>query len=431
MKILSLIHRYHPAIGGAESHLAAINRRLVARGHDITVLTSDAAEFPLFWDPSAARLEEHEGVAEGVRILRFPVQHLPFSKMAFPAMRLITEQVAHLLPNSGLVEELTTLTPRLPALRRWLQQTDEPFDLVMGTTITLEGIVRLGVDFARDRGLPFVVMPLSHLGAGSEPGSDSISHFYTMPQQQQIVLAADGLIAITPAEREFYVRRGFAPENSILAPSAPEPQRVAGGDGNRWREQFGVGQTPLVAVVSALTKEKGTLHTLAAMRQLWRAGHPIKLVLAGSPMADFEQAVAGLDPAEKERLILRGKVSDAERNDLLAAADVFCMPSLVESFGIAFTEAMLYKKPVIGAEVWGVKEFVIRHGENGLLVAPGNTEQLAQQILQLVQNPDTARQMGENGFAFASGLSWERSVDEIERLLLRLTRTRSETEPSG
>ncbi len=401
--------------------MAAINKRLVERGHSVTVLTSDAADFELFWDRSAKRFTENEDQHEGVRILRLPVRHLPLSRLAFPAVRLLTGWMARVAPHSGLIGRMTRLTPRIPAMHRWLEQSKDEFDLVLGMTITLEGVIQMGQDYAKQQGIPFVVFPLTHLGYGSQPGTDRSSLFYTLPQQNGLVLGADGLVANNPAEEEYYSELGMAAEKIIVAPPAPDPERLEGGNGANWREEFGVGDTPIVAVVSTLSKEKGTLDTLEAMERLWKDGVQAKLVLAGNIMPDIAEAVEKIAEEHKSNLILRGRISDAERNNLLAAADIFCMPSVADSFGIAFTEAMLFKTPVIGAEVWGVKEFVIRDGENGFLVQQNETELLAAKIKQLLADPDLARQMGENGFAYASQLSWKTTVDQIEALLTRLT----------
>ena len=431
MKVLSLIHRYHPAVGGAESHMGAINKRLVERGHSVTVLTTDAADFSLFWEPAAGRFAELEDEHDGVRILRFPVRHLPFSKWAFPAVRLFTGWMARVMPNSPLVGRMTELTPRIPAMRQWLADCTEEFDIVLGMTITLEGIIQMGQDFARQRAIPFVIFPLTHLGYGDSPGSDGVSRFYTLPQQTKLVLGADGVVANNPTERDFYARLNVAADKIIIAPPAPDKEKLAGGDGQRWRDKYDVGKTPIVAVVSTLTQAKGTLDTLNALQLQWTLGAPIKLVLAGTIMPDVAAAIEALPADQKQHLILLGRVSDAERNDLLAAADLFCMPSIVDSFGIAFVEAMLYKTPVIGATVWGVKEFVIRDGENGFLVEPNGVGPLANQIGTILSKPELARQMGENGYAFASQLSWDDTVEKIETLLHRLIQSNQSKGANG
>ncbi|MGC9522834.1 MAG: hypothetical protein ACP5HG_13250, partial [Anaerolineae bacterium] len=87
LRILHIIQRYWPIRGGAEILLDAISTRLAAEGHHVTVATSDAKDFELFWHPGSARFEEHEAWHDGVRILRFPVRHVPAAPLAYPAIR--------------------------------------------------------------------------------------------------------------------------------------------------------------------------------------------------------------------------------------------------------------------------------------------------------------------------------------------------------
>ncbi|MBV8313505.1 MAG: glycosyltransferase, partial [Planctomycetaceae bacterium] len=57
MKIAWFIHRYHPVIGGAETYSRAMVRRLVARGHRVDVLTSDAYDLAYFTDRRRLRVD--------------------------------------------------------------------------------------------------------------------------------------------------------------------------------------------------------------------------------------------------------------------------------------------------------------------------------------------------------------------------------------
>ena len=87
MRILHFVQRYWPARGGAETYLGEISGRLASEGHQVTVATTDAFDFELFWDRGRRRLAEPGGLHRGVRILRFPVRHLPVSQLAYPACR--------------------------------------------------------------------------------------------------------------------------------------------------------------------------------------------------------------------------------------------------------------------------------------------------------------------------------------------------------
>jgi glycogen(starch) synthase len=91
-----------------------------------------------------------------------------------------------------------------------------------------------------------------------------------------------------------------------------------------------------------------------------------------------------------------GKVSDEEKNDLFARSDVLVAPSLYESFGLIFLEAMRFGKPVIGTDVGGIPE-VVEAGQTGLLVPTEAPERLAEAMLRLGSSPDLRREMGAKG----------------------------------
>lgn len=89
-------------------------------------------------------------------------------------------------------------------------------------------------------------------------------------------------------------------------------------------------------------------------------------------------------------------LGDVSRNDLAAEyarADVFCLPSVQEGFGIVFLEAMAAGKPIVAANAAAMPEVV----RNGILVDPGNAEALTEAILRLYRDPDLRASLGEAG----------------------------------
>jgi len=183
MRILYLSQRYAPARGGAEHHLQAIASRLAAKGHQITVVTTDALHFELFWRPGLPRIELMEEIIDGVQVRRFPVRHLPGMPRSYDALRRLLWILSRLSLPTLIAHRLARLTPRLPDLWHWLASTNEPFDLVVGVNVCYETLLDAGNQFARRRNIPFVCCPFTHLGTGLRPASDPMSQFYTMRHQ--------------------------------------------------------------------------------------------------------------------------------------------------------------------------------------------------------------------------------------------------------
>jgi glycogen(starch) synthase len=446
MRILHIIQRYHPAVGGAEIYMREISEHLAAGGHQVTVLTTDALDFELFWIPDRRRIAEREGQHEGVRILRFPVRHLPGCPLMYSAWRRLLWLLSSVRPiPASWLAWLARYTPWVPDLYRWLETTQEPFDLVAAMTICYEPLLEAGLRFAQRRGIPFVAYPLTHLGAGAAPASDALSRFYTMRHQVAVVRGSDAVITATPAEKAFYEQRGVPGERIVVAGPGIEPAAVLGGDGGRFRDAQEI-HAPLVVSIAPMSYDKGTMHLVEAVLRLRQGGCAVELALAGPILAPFrrylaqmkegaphgattngcafarssavrrylaarghERAPRGATTNKDEAsplvvppsgglswLHILGPVSEETKRDLLAAADLFAMPSRTDSFGIVYLEAWLYGVPVIGARVWGVCD-VIHDGEDGLLVPFGDVPALAAAIERLLDSPQTREEMGARG----------------------------------
>ena len=76
-------------------------------------------------------------------------------------------------------------------------------------------------------------------------------------------------------------------------------------------------------------------------------------------------------------------------------ADLFCLPSVQEGFGIVFLEAMAAGKPIVAARAAAVPEVV----RDGILVEPENPEALAEAILRLYRDPDLRHSLGSSGLS--------------------------------
>jgi len=135
--------------------------------------------------------------------------------------------------------------------------------------------------------------------------------------------------------------------------------------------------------IGRLSPEKG-LHTLAQALQ----ERPVtRITVCGSgPLQPLVEQTQGLDYI--------GFQQGAALRQRIANAEFLVMPSTgIESFGLAAIEACACGTPVIASRHGGLRE-IIDHGRNGLLVAPGNADELADAIAYAVANPSDMRRMG-------------------------------------
>jgi glycosyltransferase involved in cell wall biosynthesis len=421
MRILHVIHRYWPALGGSESFAANILKYLVDNSYQVKVITTDALDFELFWSPRAKRVSQDDNLVNGIQVLRFSIDHIPLSQFTYPALRRLAWALSRTtsIPSAWL-HRLARLTPRTPELFRWLATTQERFDLVAGMAITFEGLIEAARQFARRQQCPFVVYPLTHLGAGPQPGVDAASRLYTMRHQIETVLNSDYLMAINTDEAAFYQQRGMPSERIAVVEPGVDLAELKGGNGERFRRRYGL-QGPIVGVLSTMAFDKGVPHVVEAVRHLWQQGICVHLVLAGAVLEQFKRYLAKLPAADRSRLIVLGTVDHQTKLDLLDAIDLLALPSRTDAFGIVYLESWAYGKPVIAAQTWGVRT-VVKHGQDGLLVPFGDVRSLCEAIRLLIENHTLRRQLGEAGrHKVTNYYTWDRSYARIREIYTQLT----------
>ena len=111
-----------------------------------------------------------------------------------------------------------------------------------------------------------------------------------------------------------------------------------------------------------------------------------------------------------------GAVLNTKVAEYLNKMDIFCVPSLQESFGVAAVEASACELPVIVSNVGGLPE-VVKDGETGFIVEPKNIQQLADRLYDLVIDPELRMRLGKNGRNFVNSFyNWKEKFHE-QRLL--------------
>jgi N-acetyl-alpha-D-glucosaminyl L-malate synthase BshA len=124
---------------------------------------------------------------------------------------------------------------------------------------------------------------------------------------------------------------------------------------------------------------------------LVRARMPAKLVLVGDgPDRGTAESLVRRYGLQKDVFFL-GKQDEVY--ELLPAADLFLLPSQLESFGLAALEAMACEVPVIATNAGGIPE-VVEHGVDGFLVEPGDVTGAARYAIEILARPDRGHELG-------------------------------------
>jgi glycosyltransferase involved in cell wall biosynthesis len=154
-------------------------------------------------------------------------------------------------------------------------------------------------------------------------------------------------------------------------------------------------EKPHILCVGRLSKEKGHPILLRALSILSNQNMHFRCTLVGDgPLRSSLEKSAGTLPADT--ITFTGSLPANKVAELYSEADVVTLPSLSEGVPVVLMEALARRRPVVATRVGGVSELV-QHGRSGLLVSPGNAEELAEALRQVIEDPDEARKMGIRG----------------------------------
>jgi glycosyltransferase involved in cell wall biosynthesis len=178
-----------------------------------------------------------------------------------------------------------------------------------------------------------------------------------------------------------------------------DPARFRPDADARARVRGELGVTPdrvVVVIVSRLVRHKGHVELLAAMREV-----DAELWVVGERLASDHGEDLAPHFAAAARVRMLGYREDIPA--ILAAADIFALPSHFEGLPMSVIEAMLAGLPVVATDIKGPREQVVA-GETGLLVAPMLVAPLAAALARLAGDAGLRRRMGEAGRARALAL---------------------------
>jgi glycosyltransferase involved in cell wall biosynthesis len=215
---------------------------------------------------------------------------------------------------------------------------------------------------------------------------------------RRVLMGADKVIAVSNNLKEYLVNEEKAAPgkidviyNGIDADGIADAVKAT--DTRSLKQSLGIRDgAPVVGTIARLIPSKGLEFLIDAAPGLIHKQPGLRIVIVGS--GPLEQSLKKRVSAAgmSDTFIFTGHVADPK--PYYAMFDVFVMPTLKESFGMTIVEAMAAGCPVVASRTGGVPEIVINR-ETGLLVAPGESGQLAGAIRQLLTDRKAASKMAE------------------------------------
>ena len=341
------------AYGGIPRVVASLTRGLAARGHEVTVCTTDACD-------EHSRLRHGSEPTDRVRVEIFPnisnrlayrqQLYLPLGLDTFLRREARTFDVAH-------IHACRNVPGTLAAYR------------------------------LRQAGVPYVLAP--HGTAPVIEKHQVAKRMFDLVAGRRMMAGASAVLALSHAERKQLIALGVEPARIRLVPAPIDTDefrrpRVA----NAFRKRCGLSGEPLVLFLGQLTPRKRIDVLIQAISRV----HPTaRLVVAGNDRGALGPAKAavrklGLDT----RVHFTGLLRDGERLDALADADLVVYASEHEVFGLVPLEALMCGTPVVVADDSGCGE-VIRAVGGGQVTPVGDADQLAGAIDRALASPELWR----------------------------------------
>lgn len=365
MKIVQIAPFYYPKLGGVEEVVKKYSEGLVRRGHSVEVITSDI---------DSDKRKNIDGVSlRRLSSIRIP-SNLPYTPIT-PSLpwRILRSKadIYHIHANKRFTSDLSSLVLKL-ARRK---------------TIFSPHAGQFGSSFLGQ-------LHNSMLGS--------------------LTMSSDRVICVSEYEKELITKAGFKANFRIL-PNGVDLNEFASGkksfyDSARFKNK------KILLTVCRLTAHKKVDLIIKAMAKLPTEFNDLVLVVVGpdegelSNLREFSRSL-GIE----EKVVFMGKLSREELINAYASADLFCLASVSEAFGIAVVEAMAARVPVIGVDKCAIPE-LIEDKVTGLL-AKDTPDSIAEKITTILENEGASKKLVAKAFAkVRDKYNWEVIVPQLESI---------------
>ena len=343
----------YPTYGGSGVVATELGQELAARGHDVHFITYAP---PIRMNTNDPRVHFHEAA-----VVSYPLfDHSPYTlSLAVKMLEVFEKESLDILHvHYAIPHSVSALLARQMSTPRRL-----PFITTLhGTDITLVGN---NPNF----------LPITRYSIEQSDGVTSISNYLYRRTIEEFAIQRPIEVIPNFVNCDLYCRK---PNTALRAEWAPDDE-------------------PILMHLSNFRPVKRILDAVeifAIVREKMKA----KLVMIGDgPDRAPAEELARKRAVEKDVLFL-GKQNNIREK--LGQADLFLLPSQLESFGLAALEAMACEVPVIATNAGGVPE-VIENGVDGYLVEPGNVKLAAKYAIDLLSRPDRGREIGQLARAHA------------------------------
>jgi len=354
MKILNVNMTLDPVTGGGTAERTLqISRALQRDGQQCTILTIDTGLSPAY---------RQQCKKWGLNVIALPSLWRRFYLQQQPSQNLIRRLIA----DSDVVN-------------------------LMGHWTLINALVyRLSVKLAK----PYTVCP-----AGALPifgRSRYLKKLYNHFIGREIVLNADGCIAVSSNELEHFKSYGVSQDKISVIPNGIDPADYPASDGKKFRTRYGIGDSPMILFLGRLNIIKGPDLLLEAFlrcshNDCMKAYHLVFVGPDGGMQNELKRKIELSDA--KDRIHFTGHIGGSEKADAYRAANLLVIPSRQEAMSIVVLEAGITGTPVLMTDQCGFDNVASIAGG---LVVTASVEGLQKGLISMTREPARLQIMGKN-----------------------------------
>jgi glycosyltransferase involved in cell wall biosynthesis len=349
--------------GGIQTHVSELGQKLIQQGHQVTIIT--AAN--LFKKKRVYMHRNMRIVEVGYIPLKLGIHILPVDEFTFNffALRKVKQMLAagekfdilHIQGRSGyLVDELKASIPVVATMHGLIK-------------VENRGILEGGVSWKKRLEM-------------------KIEERYANRIEKRIIRNADAIIAVSNYMKRTLVNH-FGPRETYHV-------IYNGIDCNKFSPDESKRKPNIILSVARLDPRKGIHFLIDAIHELHREFPQLKVRIVGKGHQETELRKRIEHYGLSDSVKLVGQKQQDEIIEEYQTADLFVLPSLEESQGIVFMEAMACGTPVVAYNIPGVDE-VVEHQVDGLLVEKGDVKALTRAIRTVMMDESLRKRLGEQG----------------------------------
>ena len=431
MKILLFPTRFFPAISGGDFYLQRLGKEFLKMNkgnikdtqNQLLFLTTNALDFGALHGNGKIILENHRYYEkfENLSIKRFKssqknenfqesidLQELCLKYLGF------SHEISEVLINNGPI--LHDLDKMLLSKQLEKMISFKP-DAIHCSYLPYSNLL-YSLIIANYFKIPSIVTPFLH---------DSNLR-YKNQNIFKILNKFNKIIACTNHEKKLYISNGIEERKISVLPMGVDINRFQKDCRRDFLKNYEI-NSPIVLYCGHKNYEKGALTIINTIPLIIKEYPNISFIFIGSPTKAFNYKLAKIKKIYPSLQIINispdnlSGVFDPKKIGAFQMADIFCMPSRSDAYGIVYLEAWACKKPVIGIDNGPMCE-VIENRKDGLLVKFDDAEDLKDAIINLLNNPKKREEMGKRGFLKVSNFNnWNKIAIKTMQFYTQLRKT--------